>query len=224
MDHANKQELLGRFFGLFLLAFVVCLTAFAFLHFIKLLSHSFIVFDVSKQEQETMNNLKKSINIIFTALMLLSIGCSSTGSKKDKKYSLMNFHLEMPPDESGRTGYVPIYRAAPVQVCVAKEAFLDVGYIAQASVVEAIGGFSIRIQFNEIGAKRFQSITTQNRGRRIAIYSNFDDSRWLGAPTIDRTINDGVFFFTPDATREEADRIVEGINNVAEELAKPYVF
>lgn len=171
-----------------------------------------------------MNNLRKSINIIFALLMLLAVGCSSTGSKKDKKYSLMNFHLEMAPDASGRTGYVPIYRAAPVQVSVSKEPFLDVGYIAQASVVESIGGFSIRLQFDEIGTKRFQSITTQNRGRRIAIYSNFDDSRWLAAPTIERTIHNGVFVFTPDATREESDRIVEGINNVAEELAKPYVF
>ncbi len=136
----------------------------------------------------------------------------------------MNFHLEATPDGSGRTGYVPIYRANPQQIGIRNEAFLDVGYITQASVVEAIGGFSIRIQFDKIGTKRLQTITTYNRGRRIAIHSNFDDSRWLAAPQIIRTISDGVLIFTPDATREEADRIVEGINNAAEELGKPYVF
>ncbi|MBT5928400.1 MAG: hypothetical protein HOH33_17495 [Verrucomicrobia bacterium] len=171
-----------------------------------------------------MNRLRVSINIIFTTVFLLSIGCQTGERSKDKKYSLMNFHLEATPDGTGRTGYVPIYRASPIQIGVYNEAFLDVGYITQASVVEAIGGFSIRIQFDEIGSKRLQTITTTSRGRRIAIHSNFDDSRWLAAPMIDRTVTDGVLIFTPDATREEADRIVVGINNVAEDLAKPYVF
>ena len=39
-----------------------------------------------------------------------------------------------------------------------------------------------------------------------------------------RTITNGVLIFTPDATREEAERIVLGINNAAEELGKAYVF
>lgn len=119
---------------------------------------------------------------------------------------------------------MPVYRANPQQIGIRNEAFLDVGYITQARVVEAIGGFSIRIQFDEIGTKRLQTITTYNRGKRIAIHSNFDDSRWLAAPQIIRTITDGVLIFTPDATREEAERIVLGINNAAEELGKAYVF
>ena len=175
-------------------------------------------------ENQTMNRLRVSINIIFATVVLLSISCKTSGNAKDRKYSLMNFHLEATPDGTGRTGYVPIYRATPIHIGIKSQAFLDVGYITQASVVEAIGGFSIRIQFNEIGTKRLQTITTTKRGHRIAIHSNFEDSRWLAAPMIDRTITNGIFIFTPDATREEADRIVEGINNAAEDLAKPYVF
>lgn len=171
-----------------------------------------------------MNRLQASINIIFATLVLLTTGCQTNGISKDKKYSLINFHLESPPDDSGRTGYIPVYRANPQQISIRNEAFLDVGYVTQARVVEAIGGFSIRIQFDEIGTKRLQTITTYNRGKRIAIHSNFDDSRWLAAPQIIRTITDGVLIFTPDATREEAERIVLGINNAAEELGKAYVF
>ena len=99
---------------------------------------------------------------------------------------------------SGRTGYIPVYRANPQQISIRNEAFLDVVYITQARVVEAIGGFSIRIQFDEIGTKRLQTITTYNRGKRIAIHSNFDDSRWLAAPQIIRTITNGVLIFTPE--------------------------
>ncbi len=173
---------------------------------------------------QNMKTLRESINIILVMLVFFLSGCGSTGSKKDKSYSLINFHLEAVQDGSGRSGYIPIYRASPVQINVSNQPFLDVGYITQAAVIENVGGFGIRIQFDETGTKRLQHMSTSNRGKRIAIYSNFDDSRWLAAPMIHQTINDGVFIFTPDATREESERIVEGINNVAEELKKPYVF
>ena len=61
------------------------------------------------------------------------------------------------------------------------------------------------------------------RGRRLVIYCNFEDSRWLAAPVIREPIKDGLLTFTPDATREECERIVEGLNNVARELDKPFV-
>jgi hypothetical protein len=33
-------------------------------------------------------------------------------------------------------------------------------------------------------------------------------------------ISNGLFAFTPDTTREEADRIARGLNNVAEQVRK----
>ena len=44
------------------------------------------------------------------------------------------------------------------------------------------------------------------------------EARWLAAPRISQRIKDGVLVFTPDATREEAERIVRGLNNVAIKL------
>jgi hypothetical protein len=46
------------------------------------------------------------------------------------------------------------------------------------------------------------------------------DPRWLAAPQITKHLSAGVFTFTPDATREEAERIVTGLNNVAEKVKK----
>ena len=43
---------------------------------------------------------------------------------------------------------------------------------------------------------------------------------WLAAPMTNKRISDGVLVFTPDASREEADRIVLGLNNVAKEAQK----
>ena len=69
------------------------------------------------------------------------------------------------------------------------------------------------------GTALLEQCTTRNRGRRIAIFSQFGekmkDYRWLAAPVISRRITDGVLVFTPDATREEAEEIAAGLNNVA---------
>jgi len=70
-----------------------------------------------------------------------------------------------------------------------------------------------------------ESITTANRGKRIAIFTQFGvekaaKQRWLAAPMIARRLTDGVLIFTPNATREEADEIVLGLNNVASKIKK----
>jgi hypothetical protein len=44
------------------------------------------------------------------------------------------------------------------------------------------------------------------------------ESRWLAAPVIPRRISNGVLTFTPDASREEADLIAIGLNNVAKKV------
>jgi len=42
--------------------------------------------------------------------------------------------------------------------------------------------------------------------------------RWLAAPLINRRMADGMITFTPDASREETEKFVEGLNNSAKKL------
>jgi hypothetical protein len=44
------------------------------------------------------------------------------------------------------------------------------------------------------------------------------ESRWLAAPIVRKRIGDGKLIFTPDATREECDTIVTGLNAVAKKV------
>jgi preprotein translocase subunit SecD len=85
-----------------------------------------------------------------------------------------------------------------------------------------VGGFVLRIQFDQSGTVMLEQCTAANRGRKIAIFSQFGekikDYRWLAAPVINRKISDGVLAFTPDATREEAEEIALGLNNVAKKV------
>jgi hypothetical protein len=143
-------------------------------------------------------------------------GCKSFGRKKEA--TTLRLHLEVATDGSDRNEPVPIYRANPTFVNVEKQPFLNEGTITKASVVDVMGGFAIFVQYDRKGTWLLEQYTTANKGRRIAVMSQFGQVRWLAAPVITKRISDGAFVFTPDATREEADRIVRGLNNVAKEM------
>jgi preprotein translocase subunit SecD len=163
-----------------------------------------------------------AFNLYLWLLLLLTLpACKSTEErKKSKEATTLRLHLETNADGSDRNSGVPIFRANPVMVNVDRAAFLQEGDIQIAEVVDVTGGFAIRIQFNRHGSLVLENVTTSFKGRRYAIQAQFGDSRWLAAPVISRRIADGSIVFTPDATREEAERIVRGLNNVARAVQK----
>jgi len=93
--------------------------------------------------------------------------------------------------------------------------------VQQAVLVDWQGTFDIQVKFDWHGTLVLDNVTTSNPGRRIAVFSQFGkEGRWLAAPRPERRISDGTLTFTPDATREEAERIVRGINNLAAKIKK----
>ena len=87
------------------------------------------------------------------------------------------------------------------------------------------GGFAMQAQYDRHGTLVLDSVTTEYRGRHIAIFTQFGSGklaqkRWLGAPYIGSSITRGVLLFTPNATREEAEEVVRGLNNVAKRFKK----
>jgi preprotein translocase subunit SecD len=178
-----------------------------------------------------------NVYLLIACAALLAFGCQTEKKKevkqekkeekpKEKKQlSNLRIHMEvseMPGDFSTR---VPIYRKdTSITVNVDKDPFLTEVNVTSAKVMDVIGGFALRIEFDHEGALLLENYTTANPGRRIAIFSVFgkgpEEHRWLGAPLIAKRITDGVLVFTPDASREEAERIAKGLNNVHEELEK----
>ncbi len=146
-------------------------------------------------------------------------GCATSEKSKEKKEATsVRLFLESDFDTGGKTETVPIFRASPTLVQIQKTPFLDEGSLTDAQVVQTVGGFAIALRFNFHGSLSLENVTTSYRGRRIAVYALFTESRWLAAPMITQTITDGTLVFTPDATRAEAERIVRGLNNVAIKL------
>jgi hypothetical protein len=161
------------------------------------------------------------INIYLICLLFLGLACGcQSGSEKNKKKELSTLRLfmETNPDGTERTIQVPVFRERPVLVTVQKGEFLNEGDILNAAVVETMGGFAIKVQYNRHGTWMLENMTSAYSGSRIAIHSQFGEARWLAAPLIKMPIRDGMLVFTPDASREEAERIVHGLNNVAAQL------
>lgn len=157
---------------------------------------------------------------LLLALAVVSVcGCRTHKNDKDKQLATFRVHLETQAEDPSRSQTVPIYRAAPVDIQVEKEPFLTEAHVASARVVTVLGGFDIQIQLDRQGTWLLQEYSASNPGKHYAIFSQFGEkgknARWLAAPQFGHIINAGIIQFTPDATRDEADEIVLGLNNVA---------
>lgn len=166
-----------------------------------------------------------NIYLLVASLALVVGACrSSKPERKEDMLSSLRVNIEVngaPTDFSTR---VPVFRREPVMITIDTDPFLTEANVASAKVVDTVGGFSLQIEFDHEGALLLENYTTANPGRRMAIFSTFgkqkDQSRWLAAPMINRRITNGILLFTPDASREEAERIALGLNNVAKKNEK----
>jgi hypothetical protein len=168
-----------------------------------------------------MRTWSKSFNSFFVLLLLagISSGCASSKGKsdEDKEASTLRLHLETQAGLLG-SGKVKVIRTNPITIPIEKDPFLDEGFIRRAAVIQTRGGPAIAVEYTERGALRLQMATNSRPGRRIVVWSRWDEGRWLAAMQIHRGLDEGIIIFVPDATIEEMERIVRGLNNVAIKL------
>lgn len=157
--------------------------------------------------------------LLSAALVLTLAGCETTKSKAQKQTAMLRIHVEVPRDELGQSIPATISRTAPMTIHVNRSPFLQESQLTQASIVESHGGFSIALQFDQRGTWLLEQYTAMNPGRHLAIAAQFGEklaeTRWLAAPLINRRVSGGALIFSPDASREEAEAIARGLNNVA---------
>jgi len=158
---------------------------------------------------------------LFGLALALAAGCKTAQQRhQDKFASTFRLHLEGDAEGTDSTAVIQI---AGVELYMRNTPFLDERSVTNAAVVDTRdGGFAIRVQYDRHGTLVLDSVTAENRGRRIGIFTQYgvgkvDHSRWLAAP-YGSPITDGVLLFTPAATREESEEIVLGLNNVARKV------
>jgi hypothetical protein len=157
---------------------------------------------------------------LLLILAVFLVSCKTPEErKKGKEASTIRLFLETNRD-GAQNGGVAIYRSHPIRLNVDREPFLTEGDLEVASLVDLPGGFGIKAQFNGHGALVMEGVTVAHKSQHIVVQSNFGETRWLAAPLITRRISNGELLFTPDATREEAERIVRGLNNMVAKIKK----
>ena len=225
----GRSRRLGSPFGLgrHFFPLVMAESAFSFFCFVVLSAHkSLYIASMFRFGVATMLIRRTLINLnLLLALGIGLAGCGTTSDGDSKVQAVIRLHMETTADGSVQSGAVPIYRTKPIMVNVQSIPFLTEAYLTGASVVDVPGGFAIQLKFDRSGDNLLEEYTGLNRGKHFAIFCQFGpkkqmQNRWLAAPLINRTYQGGVIVFTPDCTREEADKIVLGLNNAVAEAKK----
>jgi len=161
---------------------------------------------------------------LFLALMALAVLCGCQTNSKNKEVSILRMHLETNSGDTNTSRTVSLLRSDPVLITVEKAPILTEASIVEAKVIDTRGGFAIDIRFDEINAGVLEQYSAANPGRHFAIFGQWGEKaatgRWLAAPLITHRIANGILSFTPDMSREEADRLVLGLNNVTKKTRK----
>ena len=167
---------------------------------------------------------------VFAALALAAAlaGCASTPekkeeSKKKKEVASLRIHVEQRENAEGGKE-ISVLRASPVTLKIEKEPFIDERDLVSAKLEETITGFAITLRTTLHGRLLLEMNSVSRLGLHLAVVSTWEvakdktDTRWIAAPKLKAPLRDGTLTFVPDCSREEAEHIVQGINNVAIKL------
>lgn len=158
---------------------------------------------------------------LVLALLVCLTGCATKEERKRKKeISSFRVHLESEPGSVDRASAITVYRSAPMLLGIDREPILDESHVRSAAVVEQAVGFAVEVQLDRRGSWILERATVTHKGRHLAVFSHFGPARWLAAPEITGRNSSGRLVFTPDATREEAERFVRGLNNTIHKMER----
>ncbi|MBI5799888.1 MAG: hypothetical protein HZA92_04055 [Verrucomicrobia bacterium] len=159
--------------------------------------------------------------VLTAALLSACESTSPTGSAKAaSEVATLRVHMETHADPMGRSRQISVGREERQTFFVAP-AMLSERNLAAARLLEGVEGqFAIQLQFDRDGVRELEMMSMSYRGKRLALGSQFPEPRWIGTVRMDRRIADGTLLFRPDATYEEALRIVRLLNSTVEKLKK----
>jgi hypothetical protein len=173
-----------------------------------------------------MNFCARRFNLYLTLLLAVAVcGCGTFTKKPPEKVSAVRIHMEATVGVPGQTRTITVLRSNPLVVTVDINPILSEQNLIGAQMMETEGGFAVRLQFDETGGWMLEQATAGNPGKHLVVFGQWGeklaDGRFLAIPLINGRNSSGVLSFTPDASREEAQRFVEGLNNVCKLMHPP---
>jgi len=159
-------------------------------------------------------------------VIVLSTGCNYPVETKRNKAQIA-FFIEEFPQQEAETMLLKVYQASPKMVHVAPKPVLvgGPGMLKDSQVVDTQDGLhAIQLNFTTRGQALMEFLTTNYRDRRLYVVvaqsgqskTNSVNSRCIGVSYIRGTIRSSTMIFTPDASREESESIIELVNETLE--------
>jgi len=173
----------------------------------------------------TMNFYGRRFNLylLLTVTLALVSGCAHF-KKKEAPTAAMRIYIESDPGQSSASKTISLLRSQPVLVNIVNEPILSEEDITAAKLMAAPGGFAVELKFDETGSWTLEQFSASSPGKHLVIYGQWGEKlvngRWLAAPSINRRMAGGTLTFTPDASHEEAEQLVNGLNAYAKQNAE----
>jgi hypothetical protein len=173
-----------------------------------------------------MNFYGRRFNLILllAAGLALVCGCETLKKKMHRgPVAQLRIHIESQANAPGTTQAISLLRSQPVNVTIANDPILTEANIVAARIVDTGGGFVVDLKFDDLGTWALEQYSAINPGKHLVIFGHWgdkpEDGRWLAAPQIKGRSARGELSFTPDASREEMEQFVKGLENDAKENA-----
>ena len=167
-----------------------------------------------------------NIYLGFFVALVLAIGSQTVKSSDSdtKKVSALRIHLESKAGPGNTTQTVSVIRGDPVNVTILSGPFLTEADIIASRVLDTTAGFAVELKFSSSGTLILEQYSASSPGKHMVIFGQWgekgSEGRWLAAPLITHRITDGIISFTPDMDRDDAYRLVLGLNNVSKKIEK----
>lgn len=160
----------------------------------------------------------------FVLVAALLTACETTNpggsTKAAPNVATLRIHMETHADTVGLSRQITVGRE-PAQTFSVTTPVLSEDNLAKAQIWDGNPGeFAIHLQFDREGTRSLEMLSVSYRGKRLAIGGQFPDPRWIGTVRMERRIADGTLLFRPNATREEAEKMVRLLNNTVAKLKK----
>lgn len=238
---------LGRRFPSVRLAANITLTTTTLLYFVVLFAH----IDLYKTSQppfgwfRIMQGAVSWFNVLLVAGSMLvfprALSAAETPTKpayeapsepttkkskkeKPKLNKSLRVYVETKHDIEERSLPAVVGRSSPMKFMVEKLPILNEVHVESAALLDQPGSFQVQVKFNSLGARILESYTAAAAGRHLLIMTELNkEGRWIAAPLIRRRLGNGILIFTPDASREDMDLLVRGLNQMVEKNRKQWL-
>lgn len=218
------------FFGGGLPAFAVDFAALAFLGLVVLFAHNCCFTGVLVRAclAGTMKAWRGISNVFFMGVVMVLLGgCSSMqGPVPGGRSGAMLFiFVESASRDPELTRRIEWHEANPREAHVEREPVMQpLSFLTEAKLHESVAGGQVaELHFNFRGTQLLEAMSIEQRGRRLFLVawylrSKQDKdltSRCIGVHALRGVNSSGRLFFTPDATPEEAGRLMAAFNKTA---------